>query len=158
MKVLIIGSGGREHALAWKIAQSNNCKKVYVAPGNAGTAALGQNLNISVSDFEGIAKAILEYDISMLIIGPEDPLVNGLRDYLQNIADFSKLMIIGPDAAGAQLEGSKDFSKIFMEQNQIPTASFKSFTIKKLRKPMTILRNKMHQLLLKLMVLQPVKE
>ena len=132
MKVLIIGSGGREHALAWKIAQSNNCKKVYVAPGNAGTAALGQNLNISVSDFEGIAKAILEYDISMLIIGPEDPLVNGLRDYLQNIADFSKLMIIGPDAAGAQLEGSKDFSKIFMEQNQIPTASFKSFTIKEI--------------------------
>ena len=132
MKVLIIGAGGREHALAWKIAQSNNCKKVFVAPGNAGTASLGQNLNISVSDFGGIAKAILEYDISLLIIGPEDPLVNGLRDYLQNIADFSKLMIIGPDAAGAQLEGSKDFSKIFMEQNQIPTASFKSFTIKEI--------------------------
>jgi phosphoribosylamine--glycine ligase len=134
MNVLIIGSGGREHALAWKISQSNNCDKVYIAPGNAGTASIGQNLNILVKDFAGIAQAVLEYDISMLIIGPEDPLVNGLRDYLQNNADFAKLMIIGPDAAGAQLEGSKDFSKIFMDQNQIPTASFKSFTIKDIEK------------------------
>jgi phosphoribosylamine--glycine ligase len=128
MNVLIIGSGGREHALAWKIAQSDNSEKLYIAPGNAGTAAIGQNLNIQVNDFDGIAKALLEFNISMLIIGPEDPLVNGLRDYLQNNADFASLMIIGPDAAGAQLEGSKDFSKIFMAENQIPTASFKTFT------------------------------
>lgn len=128
MNVLIIGSGGREHALAWKIAQSDNSEKLYIAPGNAGTAAIGQNLNIEVNDFDGIAKALLEFNISMLIIGPEDPLVNGLRDYLQNNADFTNLMIIGPDAAGAQLEGSKDFSKIFMAENQIPTASFKTFT------------------------------
>lgn len=130
MNVLIIGSGGREHALAWKIAQSDNSEKLYIAPGNAGTATVGLNLNISVNDFAGIAKAILEFNISMLVIGPEDPLVNGLRDYLQNNEDFASLMIIGPDAAGAQLEGSKDFSKIFMDQNQIPTASFKTFTLK----------------------------
>lgn len=130
MNVLIIGSGGREHALAWKIAQSNNAEEIYIAPGNAGTAALGQNLNIPVNDFAGIAQALREFNISMLIIGPEDPLVNGLRDFLQKNEDFASLMIIGPDAAGAQLEGSKDFSKVFMEQNQIPTASFKSFTIK----------------------------
>ena len=129
MNVLIIGSGGREHALAWKIAQSDHCEKIYIAPGNAGTAALGQNLNIGVSDFAGIAQALIEFNVSMLVIGPEDPLVNGLRDYLQNNSNFSELMIIGPDAAGAQLEGSKDFSKIFMEQNQIPTASFKTFTL-----------------------------
>ena len=129
MNVLIIGSGGREHALAWKIAQSDHCEKIYIAPGNAGTAALGQNLNIEVSDFAGIAEALFELKISMLVIGPEDPLVNGLRDYLQNNSNFSDLMIIGPDAAGAQLEGSKDFSKIFMEQNQIPTANFRTFTL-----------------------------
>ena len=129
MNVLIIGSGGREHALAWKIAQSDHCEKIYIAPGNAGTATLGQNLNIGVSDFAGIAQALIEFNVSMLVIGPEDPLVNGLRDYLQNNSNFSELMIIGPDAAGAQLEGSKDFSKIFMEQNQIPTASFKTFTL-----------------------------
>ena len=129
MNVLIIGSGGREHALAWKIAQSDHCEKIYIAPGNAGTAALGQNLNIEVNDFAGIAETLLELNISMLVIGPEDPLVNGLRDYLQDNSNFSDLMIIGPDAAGAQLEGSKDFSKIFMEQNQIPTASFRTFTL-----------------------------
>ena len=129
MNVLIIGSGGREHALAWKIAQSDHCEKIYIAPGNAGTAALGQNLNIEVSDFAGIAEALFELKISMLVIGPEGPLVNGLRDYLQNNSNFSDLMIIGPDAAGAQLEGSKDFSKIFMEQNQIPTANFRTFTL-----------------------------
>ena len=130
MNVLIIGAGGREHALAWKISQSKNIGKIFIAPGNAGSAAIGQNLNISVNDFTGIAKAINDYTISMIVIGPEDPLVNGLRDYLLNNREFDNLMIIGPDAAGAQLEGSKDFSKIFMEQNRIPTASFKTFTIK----------------------------
>jgi len=127
MNVLIIGAGGREHALAWKISQSSNLDQLYIAPGNAGTATVGKNLNISVNDFTGITKALLEFNISMLVIGPEDPLVNGLRDYLQNNDSFSSLMIIGPDAAGAQLEGSKDFSKNFMEQNQIPTAIFKTF-------------------------------
>ena len=128
MNVLIIGSGGREHALSWKIAQSDLCEKIYVAPGNAGTATLAQNLPISVNDFDSIAAAINEFNISMLVIGPEDPLVNGLRDYLQDNIAFANLMIIGPDAAGAQLEGSKDFSKVFMDENQIPTASFQTFT------------------------------
>jgi len=129
MNVLIIGSGGREHALAWKIAQSENSEKIFVAPGNAGTLSIAQNLPLSVNDFDGIAEAILEFNISMLVIGPEDPLVNGLRDYLQEKPAFADLMIIGPDAEGAQLEGSKDFSKIFMEENQIPTASFKTFVL-----------------------------
>ena len=128
MNVLIIGSGGREHALTWKIAQSDLCENIYVAPGNAGTATLAQNLPISVNDFDSIAAAINEFNISMLVIGPEDPLVNGLRDYLQDNIAFANLMIIGPDAAGAQLEGSKDFSKVFMDKNQIPTASFQTFT------------------------------
>jgi phosphoribosylamine---glycine ligase len=128
MNVLIIGSGGREHALAWKVSQSNSSKNIYIAPGNAGTAAVGKNLDIGVNDFPAIAQALLEFDVSMLIIGPEDPLVNGLRDYLQDKPEFSNLLIIGPDAAGAQLEGSKDFSKIFMEQYGIPTATFKTFT------------------------------
>ena len=129
MNVLIIGSGGREHALAWKIAQSDNSEEIFIAPGNAGTATIGRNLAIAVNDFTGIAQALLDFNISLLIIGPEDPLVNGLRDHLQKNIDFADLMIIGPDAAGAQLEGSKDFSKIFMEENQIPTADFKTFTI-----------------------------
>ena len=129
MNVLIIGSGGREHTFAWKVAKSNKCENIYIAPGNAGTATLGQNLNIHVNDFEAIAKAIIEFNISMLIIGPEDPLVNGLRDFLQVNPSLSELMIIGPDAAGAQLEGSKDFSKIFMEHNNIPAAYSKTFTI-----------------------------
>jgi phosphoribosylamine---glycine ligase len=128
MNVLIIGSGGREHALSWKISQSNKTKKIYVAPGNAGTASVGINLDISANDFSAIAQAVLDFDITMLVIGPEDPLVNGLRDYLMNKSEFSSLLIIGPDAAGAQLEGSKDFSKIFMAQNEIPTATFKTFT------------------------------
>jgi phosphoribosylamine--glycine ligase len=149
MNVLIIGSGGREHALAWKIAQSDNAEKIYIAPGNAGTATVGLNLNISVNDFAGIAKAILEFNISMLVIGPEVPLVNGLRDYLQNNEDFTSLMIIGPDAAGAQLEGSKDFSKIFMEQNQIPTASFKTFTIENIEAAYSYIDNQIAPIVVK---------
>jgi phosphoribosylamine--glycine ligase len=129
MNVLIIGSGGREHALAWKIAQSENSEKIFVAPGNAGTSSIAENLPLSVNDFDGIAEAILKFNITMLVIGPEDPLVNGLRDYLQEKPGFADLMIIGPDAEGAQLEGSKEFSKIFMEENQIPTASFKTFVL-----------------------------
>jgi phosphoribosylamine--glycine ligase len=132
MNVIIIGSGGREHAFAWKIAKSPNCQNLFIAPGNAGTAKLGQNLNIGVNDFDVIAEAILEHNIDMLIVGPEDPLVNGIRDYFKSRPEFSNLMIIGPDAAGAQLEGSKDFSKIFMEENNIPTATSKTFTIDEL--------------------------
>ena len=128
MNVLVLGSGGREHTLAWKIAQSSKCDTLYIAPGNAGTAAVGKNLSIAVSDFAGIAGAIAEHAIRLLVIGPEDPLVNGLRDYLLGQPGLQNLMIIGPDAAGAQLEGSKDFAKAFMQENSIPTAAAKSFT------------------------------
>ena len=128
MNVLVLGSGGREHTLAWKIAQSNSCNNLYIAPGNAGTATVGQNLDITVNDFSGIARAIEKHDISLLVIGPEDPLVNGLRDYLQNQPGLQSLLVVGPDAAGARLEGSKDFSKTFMAANNIPTAAAKTFT------------------------------
>lgn len=129
MNVLIIGSGGREHAFAWKISKSEKCENIFIAPGNAGTAKIGHNIEIGVNDFESIANTINEHNINMLVVGPEDPLVNGIRDYFKNRNEFNDLMIIGPDAAGAQLEGSKDFSKIFMEENNIPTARSKTFTI-----------------------------
>jgi phosphoribosylamine--glycine ligase len=129
MNVLIIGSGGREHAFAWKISKSEKCENIFIAPGNAGTAKIGNNIDIGVNDFDSIAKAISEHNIDMLVVGPEDPLVNGIRDYFKSRSEFNDLMIIGPDAAGAQLEGSKDFSKIFMEENNIPTARSKTFTV-----------------------------
>jgi len=129
MNVLIIGSGGREHALAWKIAQSNHCDNIFIAPGNAGTAAIGSNINLAVDDFDGIAKLIIDKNIGLLVIGPEDPLVKGLHGFLKRQPKLSSLLIIGPDADGAQLEGSKDFSKDFMEENQIPTADSQTFTI-----------------------------
>lgn len=129
MNVLIIGSGGREHALAWKIAQSERCDRVFVAPGNAGTQTIGDNLDIKVDDFDGIVSAIKANSIALVVIGPEDPLVKGLRNYLETIEGLEELMIIGPDAAGAQLEGSKDFSKAFMQNNHIPTAASRTFTV-----------------------------
>jgi phosphoribosylamine--glycine ligase len=128
MNVLVVGSGGREHTLAWKINQSNQCDKIFMAPGNAGTQSLGHNLDLSVNDFEGLASAVKENNIALVVIGPEDPLVNGLRDYLQADEDLADLLIIGPGKEGAQLEGSKDFSKDFMQENNIPTAAFRTFT------------------------------
>ncbi len=127
MNVLVLGSGGREHALAWKIAQSPQCDKLYIAPGNAGTAQTGTNLPLAVNDFAAIAEAINTRQIDLLVVGPEDPLVNGLYDYLRQEAGLHELLIIGPDAAGAQLEGSKDFAKRFMQQNGIPTAAARTF-------------------------------
>lgn len=128
MNVLVVGSGGREHTLAWKIAQSSRCDNIYIAPGNAGTESLGKNLDIAVNDFDGLASAISDNNIGLVVIGPEDPLVNGLRDYLLSLDGFEDLLIVGPGKDGAQLEGSKDFSKDFMEQNKIPTAAFRTFT------------------------------
>jgi phosphoribosylamine--glycine ligase len=122
MNVLILGAGGREHALAWKINQSKNCKKIYVAPGNGGTAKIGTNLSLHVSDRQGIKQAIIECQINMLVIGPEDPLVDGLVDYLNSDPDLTDLLVIGPSADGAQLEGSKNFAKEFMQRHGIPTA------------------------------------
>ena len=128
MKVLLLGSGGREHALAWKMVQSPELEKLYVAPGNAGTADIAENVNIPVTNFEAIAGFIAEKDIEMLVVGPEDPLVEGIRDFLQRDSRFGELMIVGPGKDGAILEGSKDFAKQFMKRHGIPTAAYMTVT------------------------------
>jgi len=127
MNVLILGSGGREHALAWKIKQSPLCETIFVAPGNGGTSQVATNLAVDITSLFDIKSILLDKAIDLLVIGPEDPLVNGLVDGLQEDGDFDKLKIIGPKKAGAQLEGSKDFSKKFMEKYKIPTASAQVF-------------------------------
>ncbi len=128
MNVLIIGSGGREHALAWKISQSTKCENLYVAPGNAGTSALATNLDIGVNDFEAIGKVVKESQIGLIVVGPEEPLVKGLRNYFEGKTEFSDLLIVGPDQQGAMLEGSKDFAKDFMLRHGVPTAQAKTVT------------------------------
>ncbi|MEX1189923.1 MAG: phosphoribosylamine--glycine ligase [Bacteroidia bacterium] len=128
MNLLLLGSGGREHAIAFKISESTHLTKLFIAPGNAGTASVGENLDINIKDFEAIAKAISAKAIDMLVIGPEDPLVNGLVDYLRSKPQTENIKIIGPTKSGAQLEGSKDFSKEFMLKHGIPTAAYSSFT------------------------------
>ena len=128
MNILILGSGGREHTLAWKIAQSSSCNKLFIAPGNAGTLEIGQNINIEVTDFEEIKKLVLKENIDMVVVGPEDPLVNGIFDFFQEDNEISNVSVIGPSMRGAQLEGSKSFAKEFMQKNNIPTAKYRSFT------------------------------
>ena len=128
MNVLILGSGGREHAFAWKVAQSSLCKKLLIAPGNAGTAQVGTNVEIGVNEFEKIKDLCISEEINMLIVGPEDPLVNGIYDYFHADEKLQHIIVIGPSKKGAQLEGSKEFSKEFMTKYGIPTASYKSFT------------------------------
>ncbi|WP_462347831.1 phosphoribosylamine--glycine ligase [Butyricimonas faecihominis] len=134
MKVLLLGSGGREHALAWKINQSERLTKLYVAPGNAGTAEIAENVNIKVTDFEALANFVEHNAIDMLVVGPEDPLVEGIRDYFEADARFARLMIVGPGKAGAILEGSKDFAKEFMFRHHIPTAGYLTVTKDNLEK------------------------
>ena len=116
MNVLILGSGGREHAFAWKISQSSLCKKLLVAPGNAGTSELGINVDIGVNDFKSIKKLVLDEKVDMLIIGPEDPLVNGIFDFFQADESLKNITVIGPSKEGARLEGSKKFAKEFMQK------------------------------------------
>ncbi|MBS3737482.1 MAG: phosphoribosylamine--glycine ligase [Psychroflexus sp.] len=128
MNILILGGGGREHALAQKIAESPQCNQLFVAPGNAGTAQIAQNLNLNPTDFETVAKAIKDKNINILVVGPEAPLVVGIKDFFENQSDFKDLMIIGPSQQGAELEGSKERAKIFMENHNIPTAAYQSFT------------------------------
>ena len=128
MNVLILGSGGREHAFAWKISQSNLLSHLFIAPGNPGTANLGMNLAVGVTDFEGIVAAIRENHIDLVIVGPEEPLVRGIRNFIESQADLQHVGIVGPGSDGAQLEGSKDFSKNFMHRYGIPTAASKTFT------------------------------
>ncbi|MDX9883008.1 MAG: phosphoribosylamine--glycine ligase [Prolixibacteraceae bacterium] len=128
MNILIVGSGGREHAMAWKIKQSPKVEKLFIAPGNAGTSDVGINLPIGVSDFEGIKKAIIANQISLLLVGPEVPLCEGLHDYLLLQEELKGLKIVGPRQSGAMLEGSKDFAKDFMIRHNIPTARYSTFT------------------------------
>ena len=127
MRILLLGSGGREHALAWKIAQSKQCEKLFIAPGNAGTSQLGTNVNIGVNDFSALKNFTVEHHIDMVVVGPEDPLVNGIYDEFKRDARTSSIPVIGPSAAGAVLEGSKDFAKGFMKRHNIPTAAYATF-------------------------------
>lgn len=128
MKILLLGSGGREHALAWKIAQSPKVEKLFIAPGNAGTANAGSNVDIKVNDFEEIKAFVVDNHIDMIVVGPEDPLVQGIYDYFKNDPVTAHIAVIGPSKDSAQLEGSKDFAKAFMMRHHIPTAKYKSFT------------------------------
>ena len=128
MNILLLGSGGREHAFAWKMIQSPLCSKLFVAPGNAGTESIATNVNISPTDFEAIKKLVIAENIKMVIVGPEDPLVQGIFDFFQNDSQLKAIPVIGPSQLGAQLEGSKEFAKEFMVKHRIPTAAYDSFT------------------------------
>ena len=127
MKILLLGSGGREHALAWKIAQSEKCEKLYIAPGNAGTGNCGENVNIGVNEFDKIKDFVYINKVDMVVVGPEDPLVKGIYDEFANDPLTCNVPVIGPSKAGAVLEGSKDFAKAFMQRHNIPTAKYKTF-------------------------------
>ncbi len=127
MRILLLGSGGREHALAWKIAQSAKCNKLFIAPGNAGTGAVGENVAIGVNDFDKLKEFVVEENIDMVVVGPEDPLVNGIYDAFKEDTRTVSIPVIGPSKAGAVLEGSKDFAKAFMKRHNIPTAAYETF-------------------------------
>ena len=129
MNILILGSGGREHTIAWKLTQSKKLEQLFVAPGNAGTAAIAKNIPIGVNDFDAIKETVLSNAINMVVIGPEDPLVNGVHDFFLNDAELKNIPVIGPQKAAATLEGSKDFAKEFMMRHNIPTAAYQSFTV-----------------------------
>ncbi|GAA3777229.1 phosphoribosylamine--glycine ligase [Corallibacter vietnamensis] len=127
MNILILGSGGREHTFAWKTAQSPLCNNLFVAPGNSGTASIAENINISVTDFDAIKKLVIDKQIDMVVVGPEDPLVQGVHDYFLNDSALKHVSVIGPEKAAAELEGSKEFAKEFMMRHNIPTAAYQSF-------------------------------
>ncbi len=128
IRLLLLGSGGREHAMAWKIAQSTRVEKLYIAPGNAGTGLVGENVPLKADDFEGIRNFVLENKIDMVVVGPEDPLVKGIYDYFRADSELQEIPVIGPSKEGAVLEGSKDFAKGFMQRHGIPTAAYRTFT------------------------------
>ena len=128
MKILLLGSGGREHALAWKIAQSKKVDQLYIAPGNAGTGSVGENVPLKADDFEGIRQFVLSKGVDMVVVGPEDPLVKGVYDFFKNDNQLKDIPVIGPSKQGAVLEGSKDFAKAFMQRHGIPTAAYRTFT------------------------------
>ncbi|AJH16739.1 phosphoribosylamine--glycine ligase [Myroides profundi] len=128
MKILLLGSGGREHALAWKMLQSSKCEELFVAPGNAGTAKIAKNIAVNPNDFEAVKKTVLEHKIDMVVVGPEDPLVKGIVDFFKGDDLVNHIPVIGPSMKGAQLEGSKDFAKEFLFKHNIPTAGYATFT------------------------------
>ena len=128
MNVLILGSGGREHAFAWKIAQSSSCNKLFIAPGNAGTERLGKNVDLDINNFLSIKELVIAHEIGLVLVGPEEPLVNGIYDFFQADDILNKVALIGPSKIGAQLEGSKKFAKEFMMRHDIPTARYQAFT------------------------------
>jgi phosphoribosylamine--glycine ligase len=140
MNILVLGSGGREHTLAWKIAQSKDCTRLFIAPGNAGTAQLGTNVNLNLLQFAALGEFCLRQDISLLVVGPEDPLVQGIVDYFKKQAALKRILIIGPNQAAAQLEGSKRFAKEFMQNLGIPTARYQSFNQSKLKEGKAFLK------------------
>ncbi len=139
--ILIIGSGGREHALAWKLTQSPNCGDLFIAPGNAGTRYHGTNIPLKINDFEGIGKFCLEHNIGMLVVGPEAPLVEGIVDYFRKEKSLQHINVVGPALYGAQLEGSKAFAKKFMERRNIPTAAYREFNGKQIEEGIEYLAN-----------------
>jgi phosphoribosylamine--glycine ligase len=141
MNILIIGAGGREHAFAWKIRQSNKCRHLFVAPGNAGTSSLATNVDISATDFVALGNFSLENDIQLIVVGPEVPLVEGIVDYFRSVAELRHILLVGPDKVGAQLEGSKDFSKNFMLRHNIPAAASKTFTSENLNEGLSYIDN-----------------
>jgi phosphoribosylamine---glycine ligase len=141
MNILLLGSGGRESAFAWKISQSEECEQLFIAPGNAGTQAYGQNVDISATDFNAIKGFCMEQEINMVVVGPEDPLVKGIVDFFANDEEIEHIAVIGPSKKGAELEGSKDFSKRFMQRHNIPTAAYETFTKDELEKGLAYLDN-----------------
>jgi phosphoribosylamine--glycine ligase len=141
MNVLILGSGGREHAFAWKIAKSSSCNKLFIAPGNAGTAEVGTNINIEVNDFESIKEFVLTENIELVLVGPENPLVNGIYNFFKEDKQLMNISLIGPSKEGAQLEGSKEFAKEFMFRHNIPTAKYQAFTKDNLAEGYTFLES-----------------
>ena len=141
MNVLIIGSGAREHAFCWKLKESNNCKRIFVAPGNAGTSKIASNLNVDVLNFDQVKSSILKLDINLVMVGPEIPLIEGIVDFINNDIDLKSVLVVGPSKAGAKLEGSKDFSKEFMVKHNIPTAKYQSFSSENLDKGLDYLQS-----------------
>ncbi len=141
MNILLLGSGGREHALAWKLSQSPLCESLFIAPGNPGTAKCGINLNIGITDFDSIKKACVDKKIDLVIVGPEEPLVKGVTDFIINDPALKNVDVIGPDKKGAQLEGSKAFAKAFMMRHNIPTAAYKEFTVDNYEEGISYLKN-----------------
>ena len=139
MTILILGSGGREHAFAWKMLQSTKCTQLFVAPGNAGTATIATNVALNLTDFEAIKQFVLAKKVEMVVVGPEDPLVHGIYDFFINDADLKNIPVIGPSKEGAKLEGSKEYAKEFLIKHQIPTAAYASFTAETVEEGFTFL-------------------